>query len=249
MEPSYRILSIPLIGSTSVGKGWGNRAINGFNRMYYINSGIGGYIENGQKIQFVHGMMYFLPYYSNFTLYTDLDDNLDVTYADFKLTTPVLSSTVYRIDPRSSPCIESAINTFKVICMATQRSEAEIEYLKNTVTYLVCEAVSSQPQKLIHDQITITALDLIHSDISQKLSIADIASKCFLSTDGFIRRFTRNVGETPYSYLKRLRLRAAISMRAEGVPLSEIAEACGYADPASLLHALSAAKGNNEILK
>ena len=242
MEASYRILSIPLIGSTSVGKGWGNRAINGLNRMYYINSGTGGYIENGQKIQFIHGMMYFLPYYSDFTLYTDLEDNLDVTYADFKLTTPVLSSTVYRIDPKSSPCIESAINTFKVICQSAERSETETEYLKNTVTYLVSEAVRSQPQRLIHDQIIITALDLMHSDISQKLSIAEIASKCFLSTDGFIRRFTRNVGETPYSYLKRLRLQTAFTLRAEGVPLSEIAEACGYADPPSLLHAIAAAQ-------
>lgn len=239
MEASYKISKISVLGKTAVGSGWANKAINGFNRMYYVNGGTGGYIEKGQKIQFIHGKLYFLPYYSNFVLYTDLDDNLDVTYADFKLTTPVMSSTIYCVSPDDSPCIASAINTFKLICETASRREAEIEYLKSTVAYLVGEAVSAQPQRIIKDEVVITALDHIHSSLSQKIVISDIARKCFMSTDGFIRRFTRQVGEPPYTYLRRLRLRTAATMRAEGIPLSEIAEACGYSDPSALLHALA----------
>ena len=239
MEASYKVSEISVLGSTAVGSGWGNKAINGFNRMYYVNGGTGGYIEKGQKIQFIHGKLYFLPYYSNFVLYTDLDDNLDVTYVDFKLTAPVISSTIYCVSPDDSPCIASAINTFKLICETPNRSVAETEYLKSTVAYLVGEAVSTRPQGIIKDEVVITALDHIHSSLSQKIVISDIARKCFMSTDGFIRRFTRHVGEPPYTYLRRLRLRAASAMRAEGIPLSEIAEACGYSDTSALLHALA----------
>ncbi|MBR2460267.1 MAG: helix-turn-helix domain-containing protein [Clostridia bacterium] len=240
MEANYKIREMPFIGFATVGHGWKNEAYGGLNRMYYIKGGTGGYIEKGKKIPFVHGKMYFLPFYSNFVLYNDIQDNLSVTYTDFKLTTPVISSTVYCISPEDSPCIASAINTFNLLCLSQKRSETETEYLKNTVTYLVNEAVQAQPQKIINDEVVVTALDYIHSNLSQKISISDIAQKCFMSTDGFIRRFTRHVREPPYSYLRRLRLRTAMAMRAEGKVLSEIAEACGYSDASALLHAVAA---------
>ena len=242
METVYKITSISAIGSIKVESDWGyksNKAVNGYNRMYYINGGIGGYIENGKKIPFLRGVLYFLPFYSNFVLYTDTSDNLDVTYVDFKLSNPVLSSTIYNIDPTTSPFVESAINTFNVLCQAPTLTNIQLEYLKETIIYLVSEAVCAQPQVLINDETVITALNIMHTDISKKITIANIAKKCFLSTDGFIRKFTRSVGDSPYSYLKRLRLQTAIAMRAEGIPLSQIANACGYSDSSALLHAFS----------
>lgn len=239
MDSIYKISSISAIGSTKVGKGWMNKANKGFNRMYYVNGGTGGYLENGRKIRFKHGALYFLPYYSNFVLYTDLDDNLDVTYIDFKLSTPVLSSNVYCVEHSASPIIELAIKTFRALCETPNRGSVQLEYLKETVAFLVSEAVCAQPQVLIHDETVITALNIMHADISKKITVSDIAKKCFLSTDGLIRKFTKSVGDSPYSYLKKLRLQTAIAMKAEGLPLSQIAEECGYSDSSALLHALS----------
>jgi len=234
--------SFYVIGSTAVGEGWKNKAAGGNNRMYYINGGTGGYIVKGQEVRFQSGMIYFLPYYSNFSLFTDLEDNLDVTFADFKLLNPVLSSTVFSLSPDESPLVSSAINTFKILCCTKNRNEDEKRYLKQTIEYLISVMVSTQPQRLINDQTIINALNYIHSSFSEKISVADIAEKCFLSVDGFIRRFIRSVGEPPYSYLKKLRLQTALSMRAEGQRLTEIAEACGYDNPSSLLHAIASEK-------
>ena len=68
--------------------------------------------------------------------------------------------------------------------------------------------------------------------------LADIAKSCYLTTEGFIRKFKRHVVETPYSYLKKLKLRTAQNMRQAGVNLKEIAEKCGYSDSFSLLHSI-----------
>ena len=63
-----------------------------------------------------------------------------------------------------------------------------------------------------------------------------------MSTDGFIKKFTRAVGETPYSYIKKLKITMASIMRAEGATAEEAATACGYADASSLIHAISLMK-------
>ena len=60
-----------------------------------------------------------------------------------------------------------------------------------------------------------------------------------MSTDGFIKKFTRIVGVSPYSYMKKLKITSAKIMITEGSSTGEAATACGYADASSLLHAIA----------
>ena len=99
--------------------------------------------------------------------------------------------------------------------------------------------INEEKCELITDSIIIESLNIMREKLSEKLSIEEIAKKFNLSTEGFIRKFKKYLGVTPYSYLKNLRVRTALVMRAEGHPLSEIAEKCGYSDPSALLHAIS----------
>ena len=93
--------------------------------------------------------------------------------------------------------------------------------------------------KIIEDRTINEALIIMHKNFDKKISIAEIAKECYLSTDGFIRKFKYYVGETPYSYLKKLRLRTAQNMLSLGMSLKEIAEKCGYSDSSALLHAFN----------
>jgi len=240
----HTVSNLSAVGRACVGEGWKNKAISGYSRMYYINSGVGGYIENGKKTQFTQGMLYFLPYYSNFVLYTSLQDNLDVTYADFRLQTPVLSSTIFKLSTTTDLSVHTAVDTFKLLCTLPTRDEAKDEYLKAIVSYLISEIINAQPWRLINDQTVITALDIMHSSISEKITISDIAQKCFMSTDGFIRRFKRTVGESPYAYFKMLRIQTALSMRFEGASVEQTSEACGYSSASALIHAIASYKNN-----
>ena len=244
---NHTITNLSVVGRASVGEGWQNKALNGYNRMYYINGGIGGYIENGKRILFTPGTLYFLPYYSNFVLYTSLQDNLDVTYADFRLKNPVFSSTIYNLSTTNDPSVNAAVNSFRLLCTLPTRNEAQNEYLKATLSYLISEVINAQPWRLINDQTVITALDIMRSSIAQKITISDIAQKCFMSTDGFIRRFTRTVGESPYAYLKKLRIQTALSMRFDWASIEQTAEACGYSSASALLHAIASYKTNSRL--
>ena len=92
--------------------------------------------------------------------------------------------------------------------------------------------------EIVKDKVILNALKLMHENLGQKQLISEIAEKCYLSTNGFIRKFKKEVGETPYFYLKKLKIRTAQNMRMSGVTLEEIAEKCGYSDSSALLHAI-----------
>ena len=239
MERAYKLTKIILFGTAKVGAWWKKSNSVGRNRLYYINGGIGGYLKKGEKIPFEKGKIYFMPYYANIMMYTDLDDPLDHTYIYFTLTPPILSSSVYCLDTGTSSYIRSAAETFCELCSSKKLPEFETELLKNIVIYFIDNMVSSWSQSIIKDNAIITALDIMHYSISKKLSVSEIAKECHMSTGGFIRKFTRNIGETPYSYLKNLKLRTAIALKADGATNDEAAAACGYSDAAALLHALA----------
>ena len=79
----------------------------------------------------------------------------------------------------------------------------------------------------------------MHENLSTKISVSQLASNFNLTTEGFIKKFKKHIGVTPYSYLKNLRIRTALIMKKEGYLLSEIAEKCGYSDSSALLHAIA----------
>ena len=229
---------ITCIGRCKVGAWWKTTAQNGLNRLYYINGGTGGYIKGGERSEFKKGMIYFIPYYSSVTTYTDLSDELDHTYVGIILSPPVLSTDVFCLDPESSVHIKRAVDCLVSLCEAGTLAKSEEALLKSLSMYIIQAAVASQPQSVISDNVVLEALGMMHSFENSVITVKDMAEKCHMSVNGFIKRFTKCVGETPYAYYKSLRLRRALSRRALGATLSEAAEVSGYSDGSALLHAI-----------
>lgn len=232
---------------------WVNTVGGGVNRLYYIEGGTGGYIENGKKIPFEKGKLYFIPSYSCIPTYTEPNDRLRHSYINFRLTPPIVSRKVFCIDPHKDVKTEAALMAFREFCQPafttrtheppfTAEEEQRMNLLKSLTVYLTEQAVQADSESVLTDDTIVTALGIIHSTLSEKPSVADIAAKCYMSTDGFIRKFTRIVGETPYTYIKNLKIHTALMLRAEGATAAEAAVACGYSDSSALLHAISANK-------
>lgn len=234
-----RICKIHYIGSCVIGANWKNNVRDGINRMYYINGGDGGYFKNDEKIPFEHDKVYFIPFYSNTPTYTNLDNKLDHTYSTFFLSPPVIATNVFCIDPNESPTVRLATDIFRNLCEKYVVNDMEAELLKSALIYLSEYAIKENSRDIINDPTIISALDIMHNSPNLKLSVADIAAKCYMTPDGFTRKFKRFIGESPSSYLKRLKVRAALTLKAEGIPMKEIAEICGYSDASSLAHAIS----------
>lgn len=231
---------------------WINTVREGTNRLYYIEGGTGGYIENGKQIPFEKEKLYFLPSYSCVPTYTDETDRLVHSYINFTLTPPIVSRRVFCIDPHKDPKTKVALEGFREFCQPmfstrihkppfTAEEEQRMTLLKALTVYLTEQTVQDDRESILTDSTVITALDIIHANLSEMPSVAEIAAKCYMSTDGFIRKFTRIVGETPYTYIKNLKIRTAMMLRSEGATATEAAIACGYSDASALLHAISAA--------
>ncbi len=76
------------------------------------------------------------------------------------------------------------------------------------------------------------ALERMHRDYRESLSIAALAEESAMSVSGFHRAFKQVTGETPLQYLKKLRLlKAKARLVFDGMRVDEAAFSVGYASP------------------
>lgn len=73
------------------------------------------------------------------------------------------------------------------------------------------------------------ALRIIHADVSQSVTVAELARHVGMSRSAFADRFARIVGVTPIAYQLQLRMAMAKDMlHREKLPLADVAESLGY---------------------
>ena len=70
--------------------------------------------------------------------------------------------------------------------------------------------------------------------IDAPLSVADLAAQVHLSKAQFGERCRSELHCSPMAWLRGLRLHAARQLRAQGLPVSEVALRCGYRSPSAL---------------
>jgi len=79
------------------------------------------------------------------------------------------------------------------------------------------------------------ATEMMASDLSQAIHVADVADECHLSVRHFIRAFRQSMGLPPHKWLLDRRVQAAKEMMQSGDrPLVEIATECGFRDQSHL---------------
>jgi AraC family transcriptional regulator len=73
--------------------------------------------------------------------------------------------------------------------------------------------------------------DLIQQQLSAKLSLNRLAQEVGLSPQHFARLFKATYGTTPHQYVQTLRIEAAVAALRQdpGVPIAQVALACGFA--------------------
>ena len=75
------------------------------------------------------------------------------------------------------------------------------------------------------------ALELMNAHFAEPLSVEQLAQAAAMSRYFFSRCFAKEVGESPYAHLQRIRLnRAAVMLRHGRVSVTEASLACGFGD-------------------
>ena len=237
-------LDIISCGCRPVPEPWFVDMTHRINRLYFVHSGTGWYEQRGKKTYFEAGKAYFIPYTTDALQYSDKQDKLVITWCDFRLSLPIMSKIVCAFEVGDDAMLKAAIAVFheggkRNGTALNEKPAKEFEKLYlHAVRYLVDYAAKCGSVTQVRDEPLVRAIEEMHERLDEKISVRELAEECFLSEDGFIRRFTKKTGITPYAYLKELRIRTAILLRAEGFTLDEIASRVGYADASSLLHAV-----------
>jgi AraC-like DNA-binding protein len=88
------------------------------------------------------------------------------------------------------------------------------------------------------------ALDIIHHDFQQKLSIDALSEHTHMSKYHFLRVFKSCTGQTPYEYLMSYRVGEAKKLLHDSdLPVAEIACRCGFSDASNFIRCFRRACG------
>jgi len=79
-----------------------------------------------------------------------------------------------------------------------------------------------------------TLIDWMQQNLDQPLDVPALAARAGLSERSFYRKFTRATGKTPAHFVESLRLDAARTLLAKGLPLKTIAGNVGLTSSARL---------------
>lgn len=115
----------------------------------------------------------------------------------------------------------------------------ELKPLKNHTVWkilywfssLLCEQIFNKDRKSSDDIQIIKALEYIHKNYDEKITIDLLCEISFLSRSTFLRRFQKMCGCTPMKYLNKYRCEMAVDMmKHSGCSKTEIANMCGFYD-------------------
>ncbi|TBR41949.1 AraC family transcriptional regulator [Marinomonas agarivorans] len=76
--------------------------------------------------------------------------------------------------------------------------------------------------------------DFIEQHLSRRLLVDELASCCFLGVSQFHHRFKQTTGVSPHQYILQKRLSRAQTLLSQGMSLSDVAVACGFANQGAM---------------
>ena len=79
-----------------------------------------------------------------------------------------------------------------------------------------------------------SAIDLIEARFSQPVTLANLAAEAGVGVRHFSRAFRAATGQSPHQYLLQRRVEYAKALIANGLPLAQVAQQCGFADQSQL---------------
>lgn len=109
-------------------------------------------------------------------------------------------------------------------------SEAKKYYLFFCLMDLLSESKGSEDEVHIKNDCLSKALRYINCDISQNMSVNELAQRCYTSVNTLERIFKQNLNISPYEYIKKKRLVNAAKLLKEGFSVTESAEKSGFSD-------------------
>ena len=126
---------------------------------------------------------------------------------------------------------------FKVLCKDSINCINHEQYLNGCFNILMSfhvkdyeDRISAKRKSLINEHVT-TAVRYINDNYCHRLSVADIASECFISSHYLSNIFKKEMGFSPQQYIMSVRIKRAKELLCiDGLSVTDIANSVGYTD-------------------
>jgi len=214
----------------------------GLNRVCVIHSGKITLMLNSGPYELKPGTLYLFPQCINFLFLLPDSTEADYTFFDF-FTRPIINmKQPIAIELSGGPFLGSAARILFEIAQAHQTylslernaySDLVDSYLGNLL-FLVDKRM---PVSTVSDARINLALDYIHKNYKQEITVNTLSKLVNLEQNYFIHLFGTHVNATPYQYISKYRFAIALAMIRQNLSLAEIAREVGYSDPSSFSHA------------
>jgi len=114
---------------------------------------------------------------------------------------------------------------------------ALIRLLVQLVRMMGTEQASLRGARAVRDAMVSESLDYIQAHFCERLTVEDLANRCFVSTYHFMRSFKEHTGCTVHVFIQQKRLLYAAGLIRDGVPVVQAAAASGFQDYSTFLRA------------
>lgn len=223
------------LGKSLAPANWNLDHFPGTNRLYYVTGGEAWYWEGDKRFPFIPGNFYFFPQNLPFSVGQNPENPINHLYFDFTSIPSLFASTVISISPQQDPVLLQMCES------ATQLLSEQPPSL--SCAKLLCQAMTqrlleSKQISCVTDSRIRSALEIIHDQYAQPITISEIAQNLHLETNYFIRLFRQHMQITPYQYLLQHRIRCAARLLCDGVSVTQAAYKCGFSDSAAFSHAM-----------
>lgn len=217
-------------------------AVKNYNRLYFVKSGSGVYIQGDTKTLLLPNHMYLLPGGNNILFQNGDDLHLEHLFFDFGVPAYRICDKALDFDLDEYPTFKlyfqyladyfTENNLESVNCIANREI---FEKYKEMINYqLGIILLSAEVDKMIvyePNDLIDRAMDYIYNrddTIDKALSVKSIAKHLAINEYSFIREFKKKMKQSPYQYLKKMRLGFAVKLLNEGIPIKEISDKIGY---------------------
>lgn len=201
------------------------------NRIYYIHSGE-AYLELDEgKRQLLPGWLYILPESMRIYISMSETDPLDHTFFDFDAIPCFSFQHVIGLEVSQFPVIQKMLETLQELYQTYQqqhRTPEIISAVNSILPNLLWMISKVENLSVTKDSRILDTLFHIQRHLDQDLSVTALATRIYLDESYFIRLFTENTGQTPYTYIRSKRMHYAKSLIQQGILSKNAAELCGY---------------------
>lgn len=208
---------------------WRRGVLTGHYWRLYLNSAPGaGVLIGGKRRELLPERIYLLPPFCNLRTWCD---NPEVCQLYIHFETPRFGGGPDFVCHELELTPELRLSAERL----TVAADGDFRRLALNAAALVCAALAKLPEHLLvergRDREIEHAVESMRGSLGSPLGVEALARSAGMNVNGFIKRFRRTTGSTPYRYLSDLRYACAARLLGDGdLPIDEIALEIGIAD-------------------